>query len=579
MAYSKLDKQKCGMYISKCYTDSLNFQRPLFQNFNEYYRLYRGVLDQNKQSYRGRAKLFVPYIFATIETIMPRLIGSKPNIEAAPRESGDIQSAKTTTQLLSYQWDMMDMKKRVKTWCRNALMYGVGILKLTWSYDPISQKDQPSAEVIDQFDFFIDPNATTIEDGRYVIHRVYRDIEELKRNKNYDIPRELVTQVSQDEYKVQRDAVLGLSKPQKDDKKVELLEYWGKYDLEGKGEEVEALIVVANRQFPIRMEANPYLHNKKPFIDLHDTDIPNEFWSVGEVEPLVSLQYELNDVRNQRMDNVTLILNRMWKVNKGAGVNESELVSQPGGVVHTDDMNGIEPLTTPDVTASAYNEESLIKGDMQQASGVSDYTKGVGSSGKGSQSLANDTATGIMLLQEAGNARFRYKLDNLEDSLKEFGRQLIALDQQFIDTQTVVRITGEQGTEWRAVNPEDIRGEFDIQVEAGSTQPMNKSVRRAEARELLATVAPYAQTGILDLKYFIKYLMKTYDLLDVDEAFGAQQGLPGGVPGAAMEQAGGQMGAVLGGNVGNRGSVPLQTMANPTPQDRGQAIQAQAAVG
>ena len=34
---------------------------------------------------------------------------------------------------------------------------------------------------------------------------------------------------------------------------------------------------------------------------------------LGEIEPIEYLQYELNDTRNQRMDNVNLIINRMWK--------------------------------------------------------------------------------------------------------------------------------------------------------------------------------------------------------------------------------------------------------------------------
>jgi len=123
-----------------------------------------------------------------------------------------------------------------------------------------------------------------------------------------------------------------------------------------------------------------------------------------------------------------------------------------------------------------------------------------------------------------------------------------------------------------------IKADYDINVEAGSTQPMNKSVRKAEARELLATVAPFAQIAGINLTYFIKYLLQQYDLADINEAFGSimdpAQLTPEGEQRNPMERLqelqGGQSGAVLGGDVGAQRSVPFQKLAesgeSPAPQ-------------
>jgi len=556
----KANDQIANLVTNK-YTAAKNFQLPLYNNFIEYYKLYRSVRDNTRQHYAGRAKLFVPYIYQTIETIMPRLVGGKPKIESIPREMTDIESASVMTKLTDYQWDMMNMKKKVKDWVKQGLLYGVGFLKLTWKYEGETGYDGPCAEVCDVFDIFVDPDATTLSDAKYIIHRVERNIAELKANPKYKIPDELSADVQKDQYKVLRDAVQGLSKPNdKDSKCVEVFEYWGKYDINGDGIEKECLICVANRKYVIRLDENPYEHKRKPFISFVDTQMPNEFWAIGEVEPLKNLQYELNDIRNQRMDNVTLILNRMWKVNKNGDVDEADLVSQAGGIVHVGDNNALEVIQTPDVTASSYNEETLVKADMQQASGVTDYTKGSSAGGKGNSALANETATGIMLLQEAGNARFKFKLDNLEDSLKEFGEQLNALNQQFIKKPMVIRIVGEEGTQWKQVSPKEIKGQFDIMVEAGSTQPMSKSVRRAEARELLMTLIPIAQVAGINLRYLIKYLLKTYDLADSEEIF--IQAIPTTVPGPeqAMAAMAGAQGAAFGGLGAATSNVPQQRM-------------------
>lgn len=524
-------------YITRSYKSALEFQRPLFTKYNDWYQMYRAIRADSQHNYVGRARLFIPYVFATIETIIPRLIGAKPNIKAIPREANDFDNADINTSLFDYEWDMMDMRKKLKNWVKETLIYGTGILKLYWEFkedDSTVLIDQAQAELVDLFDFFPDPNATNMSNARYAIHRTERDLESLKNNPNYDIPAGLVSSVSEDTYKVQRDAILGLTKPaDKNSKKVEILEYWGEYDL-GNGVE-QCLMVVANKQYIIRAEPSPYDHKQIPFIRMVDVEDPFSFWGIGEVEQLQSLQYELNDVRNQRMDNVTLILNRMWKVNKNADVDEQDLISQAGQVVHVGEMTGLEPIVTPDVTQSAYNEESLIKSDMQFVSGVNDVTMG-GTQGKGpgQAGVTNDTATGIMLLQEAGNARFKYKLDNIEDSLRDFGKQLLALNQQFMDSARQLRIVGDGKAKYIEIQPADISGQYDIQVEAGSTQPMSKTVRRAEARELLNTVLPFVQFG-LDIKYFIKYLLQTYDLMDIDEAFPEQNPLAGAMPGLPQE--------------------------------------------
>ena len=139
-------------------------------------------------------------------------------------------------------------------------------------------------------------------------------------------------------------------------------------------------------------------------------------------------------MRNQRMDNASLILNRMWLVANGAGVDEDELVSDVGGVIHTDKIEGVQPLYPPEIPNSSYREETLIKADIQQTTGITDYTKGVAS-----DALANETATGISMMQEAGNARIKLKMMNIEMGIREIGKLFISLNKQFIDEETVIK--------------------------------------------------------------------------------------------------------------------------------------------
>ena len=85
--------------------------------------------------------------------------------------------------------------------------------------------------------------------------------------------------------------------------------------------------------------------------------LPNEFYGLSAVGLVEHLQHELNTTRNQRIDNVSFVLNRMWKVRRGADIDDSELVSRPHGVVHVDNPDDVTPFEMSGVTASSYNEK------------------------------------------------------------------------------------------------------------------------------------------------------------------------------------------------------------------------------
>lgn len=542
---------------------SEQFLSGYYPKWKSYYDMYRGIRNSQKQAYQGRANLIVNKAYSTVETVLPRLVSNKPKIYINPREPKDIMASETMEKLVDYYWDMMNMQKKSKTWVKNGLIYGTGVIKLHW--DPALKLPQATILNIANKDFMFDPAATSFSDCRWAAHLYEESIEEIRNNNNYDKKaREEVTQGSKSEYET--DA----NKKDKTVKKAPIIEYWGYIDLDGSGEEKMCIVVVANKTHILRAEESPYNHERLPFVPFVDNEDLNEYLGIGEIEPIESLQYELNDTRNQRMDNVTLSLNNMWKIDVTANIDEQELVSRPGGFVHTQNMDGILPLVPPDLTRSSYNEETLIKADIQDISGVSDYAKGMGNQ---AEAMANQTARGIMMMQEAGNARFRLKLQNFEDSIKEFGKQLVALIQQFMPEEMAIRIVGVKGSTFKRISKQDIKGEFDVAIEAGSTMPFNNLTRRAEARELIATVAPLAQLAGLDMKFFIQYLLSHYDIPDSAKAFAKppeMMGMPGQPGGQGMPaevgaekiygQLGAKTGAAFGGNVGNRPTPELQGM-------------------
>ena len=71
------------------------------------------------------------------------------------------------------------------------------------------------------------------------------------------------------------------------------------------------------------------LVEEKPFIKIVDTIDPHNFYGIGEIEPIEHLQHELNTIRNMRMDNINLIINRMWTVKNSADISSENYFTLP----------------------------------------------------------------------------------------------------------------------------------------------------------------------------------------------------------------------------------------------------------
>ena len=93
---------------------------------------------------------------------------------------------------------------------------------------------------------------------------------------------------------------------------------------------------------------------------------PHELFSRAMPERLESLQIETNAIRNQRRDNVALVLNREKFMTPEAGVDPAVLSRSFAGKVTTVKSKGsVWWDTPPDVTSSSYTEENVSVNDME----------------------------------------------------------------------------------------------------------------------------------------------------------------------------------------------------------------------
>lgn len=512
------------------------------------YNNWRGVLDQSL--YPWRSKLFIPWSFTVVETIIPKVFARDPKWRAISRDPAPAASPEQQTEggmmlstpdqasvvnnLLSYQWSRMDMRLKMYDYIKDSLMYSKGYAKVTWNFqtkthttmEPVVDKDDvitfkevkknkvycddPNVEIIDPFDIYVDPDATSLENAGYVVHRKLVPYAKVKENPNYKNVDQI--KMAKDKTSAGRAIDNNLnettrfngSAPTVDGFKeeVEILEYW----------ECDRLIVLANRSVVLRDSPNPYAHKKLPFVELDDYRDPHKYYGQSELSVIDPLQREINAIRNQRRDYDNLQLNPVIRMVPGTLRNPNSAVMAPGNVWMVSDLNSMDTFTLPALQGTAKDIEQQTAQDIQRAVAIDEI--GIGLLPDGS---SRRSATEVVTATSMAGKRFAVKIALLEEAVKKIGELVFALNQQFLDQERVIQIVGQRGAQqWLKLTPEDIRGDYFIDIETGSMLPKDEIAARQEAVQLLQyitpIISPVIQTNPAVILPVIRMVLDTFEL-------------------------------------------------------------------
>jgi len=438
--------------------------------WEDFYEQYRSYIDPDEHPWR--ANLFIPYTFSTIETVVPKMLGSifntKPIVSIVTRKGNELSPAdipvleqmqmqlgidlgsiaqfpaqdlaELIERLLDYQFEdeALEFYLRLEEFFKDAAIYGTAFAKVI----PIfKDEDELSLhrinfEPVDLWDIYPDWRATSLADAKFIIEKKEVDLDELIEKEeqgiyeNVEECREYVEELQKvDEFRKLRLTGIGIDEDMFGDwqsarKSIQVLEYWDR----------EKIYHIGAGKFVLMEDENPF-GDILPYVMLKYTAVPHEFYGIGISEMLESLQEEMNALRCQRLDNVNLINNRMFVVNKLADIDLDNLISYPGNVITSNDMDSIRPLDTADISRSIYMEEDVLKRDMQNATGEWEYSRGA-------TPQHRETATGIIKLQQAASVRFDAVLKGVEFTFRDIAKLFIWYNSQFLDPQDFIKIVG-----------------------------------------------------------------------------------------------------------------------------------------
>ena len=536
------------------------------ENYKKYIG-YKEEYDDNK------ANLHIPRTYEIIDTIRARIVNSffnkKPYIEFVPlpdnqkRDSLERaeEKAEVASGLIDEQLEKNNIVTKYYDYVTSMLIFPSAIMGVGWKYEeetirrkvPVPEWTNPQygfpqmtgnyvyeerqrQEVkwddnkitnIDFFDFWPDPKATDLEDCRGVFHREIITFEELMKRLDFleyldegiiypadydELAEEMPNQAEEGRNtrmsEVGKSANMGKDYSSSEDQglknktKFEVLHYW----------ENDRHAMLINRNKVIYDGPSPYWRHKKiPFICESYERLPNEFYGKAAVDIIADLQEEENAIHNQRSDNVNMILNKMWKVRKGADIDESELVSRPHGIVYVDNPEDVQPFEMGDVAASSFQQQNIVAQNMENALGATPVMRGA--EGRGDK-----TATEVQRQTNASGIRFNVKIQLFNNTgIKRMVSMMDANNQQFIDHQRTIKIGNEEAIRWRDVSPGELIGNFDYRPASQGIDPAaNKQVRREQLSQMMSFLME-AGIPFVDYHKLIKEWLESFDITNAQK--------------------------------------------------------------
>ena len=483
--------------------------------------MYRGKHFLNSSD---EDRMLINDAFATINVIWPSVSVNHPKITVNARRYEDAPKAIVTEEVVNYWWKHYECQSEFRRAVKDMLIVGHGWLKTGYrfvektegeEYDTADElaapesiteseiiitEDRPFVERISPFDVFVDADATSISDMRWIAQRIRRPLTDVKKDKRYNS--QARKEASPSHYtKWGQDGNMPRRSEKAEDGYVEIWEF---YDID-RG--TISIFCDGSDKFLVTPSEIPFAFGH-PFVMLRNYEIPEHFYPMGELEAIEPLQMELNETRTQMM-NHRKRFSRKWLYKESAfdAEGRSALESDEDNVlvpvISEEGLGGVvAPMPAVISPPEFYNQSSLITNDIDRISGISEYARGA-------LPEIRRTATEAGIIQDAANARASDKLAIIEKAIADAARRLVMLAQQYMTGEQAVRVAGKDATNvWVDFDRDYIQGEFDFEVEGGSTQPVNESFRRQMALQVVDAMAPFAQAGILDMAKLATYVLQ-----------------------------------------------------------------------
>lgn len=507
------------------------FAECMHKDMKDFYDMYTGQFFVRKDDIARDFYYETRLIYTTVNNFVPSIIMSDPDIFLKPQKDTSTQIAETVEIVSNYYWRELGIKEEVKKSLYDAYIYGFGIVKVGWNtkLSPMGKKfeddspggektfdvseyvkkDAPFVNRISPFLFMWDPQARSLETARWVGEKIIKPIEAVINNNSYD--KKALELIQPNTYGVQ-DVIFG------SDGGAALVDddpdkYVCLYEVHDR--EREILITLAEGvEVPLRIIPYPY----KKLEGTHYTmlvlnPLPDKVEGTSIPELLRDQQIALNRARTLQMNHAKRCA-RIYGVDVNGAITDKDLEAISKAVDGTIvKINGspdqIKPLDHAPLPQELFIIGDIAKGEALQITGQPPSDFGMPAGGRTS-------ATEIQSMNTAKQFRVEDHRTIVENFAARITKKLIQIISDKLSDKKVVMITGEDKFIPFKFSKEDIQGEFDFSISAGS---MNKASREVERQQLIQLLNIASQIPNINVLEIVKKIMQTFGWKDINRFF------------------------------------------------------------
>ena len=530
-------------------TDSLGYMGDtISQQREQAMQYYYGLPFGNEVA--GRSQYVDSTVQDTIEWIKPSLMrvfaSGDEMVKFTPHGPEDVAMAKQATDYVNYVFTKdNDGWEILYSWFTDALLSKNGIVKVWWDeYDEEQREEyrgldeteltalitQEGVEVVEHTEyieyeqpvhdivikrsqyngrvkvenvppseFLISREAKTIQDARFVCHRVEKTLSELREMyPDKDLQPEDLGAGDEDlmSYSAERLERYAF------DKSARYWEGWGgdefgdeslrrywlhesflRVDQDGDGiAELRKVCTVGST----------VLQNEEidavPFVSLTPIKIPHKFFGLSLADLVMDLQLYKSTLMRNLMDNMYNQNFGRYAVLEGQANLDDLLTQRPGGVVRVKSPNAVMPLNTPPLEPYSFQMLEYLDGVRESRAGVSRMSQGLNENAL----TSHTTATAVNAVMGAAQSRVELIARNFaETGVKELMMRIYELVQKNQDKQRVIMLRNE----WVPVRPDAWKDKYDCTVSVALGQG-NKDQQMAHLSQMLSFASQAMQGGL-----------------------------------------------------------------------------------
>jgi hypothetical protein len=356
----------------------------------------------------------------------------------------------------------------------------------------VETKNQPSVEIIDHKNIYIDPTCDgKLENAQFIFEQVKTSLSELRKTglyKNLDrVVIDSADVIANPDYDESPD---NYAFTFEDDvrKKFILTTYWGTWDINKTGI-AEPIVASYVNDTLVRLGKNPYPDRKHPFVSAPYMPVARSVYGEPDGELIEDNQKIIGAITRGAIDLFGKSANAQTGFKRGVldVPNKRKFKNNEDYEFQSneDPRQAIIQHKFPEVPVSVYNMITMQANEAESLTGVKTYNSGISG-----QSLGPVASTGMRAL-DAASKRELGILRRAKECIIQVGKKIISMNAEFLSEEEIIRITDNQ---FINIRRDDLAGNFDLRLAISTAE--EDAAKAQELAFMLQTIGPNQDPNI-----------------------------------------------------------------------------------